>query len=75
MRNQKPVSDDQNYALDFFTSKTVLSRSIDFAESLTRGLLLDVVFREINRRLDLRVRDNRWANLVDNEYPGPKVLF
>ena len=75
MTSPKLLSDDQNYVLRFLTKEALLGQDIDFPQSLTGGLLRDVVFQQINRRLDLLIRDNLSANFVENEYLWPKVLF
>ena len=39
MRNPNPMSDGQNYALNFLTKEALWGHDIDFRLSLIRGLL------------------------------------
>ena len=72
VRNPNPVSDDQNYALNFLIKEALLGQDIDFRLSLIRGVLCNGGFREIKRRFDLLVGDNLSANFVENQYLRPK---
>ena len=65
MRNPNPVSDDENYALNFLTKEALVGQDIDFRLSLTRDLR-DRGFAEINERSNLLVPNNVSANFVED---------
>ena len=74
MSNPNPVSDDENYALNFLTKEALLGQDIGFRLSLIRDLR-DEGFAEINKSSDLLVCDNVSANFVEGQYLHPKVCF
>ena len=49
------MSDDGNYELDFLSKEALLSRDIDFQQSLVRDLVGDGSFRETNGRSVLAI--------------------